>query len=784
MRRFDAKYERFARRLLAALLTVASMAGAHAAKPDAVAETVAPFFRPYQSEVAALAPDGRYLAYDSHQRAEASIILLDLTDLSSRRFVLTDGSRRSDRIVQMTWMSPTRLAFVLRSRAVGSIEVEKGEVKALLTAKDLRQFQPGTQIGARRQMRSPTPDMPADGSRGNFSNILSPRVQVDSAPVDSLVYGDLFNDDTDHSISRTLVPFLMGARQADAAKLLVEVRMNRDPLDDYTDEIRKLTLPGNVIVTNFGVPQPEDAPVDTSTYGEQTLTRPLPPDVLLEIDAKSGRRRVALSRSNWLRMLTDQEGRPRLALDASRVRRRYLYRDAQSKQWTPLERVVKDDIAHGFTLSPQAMLGPRSVPLGFDFDGTTLYYASNVVHDTFALRSLDMSTGRSTDAEIAIERADLVEPADLIRDDVLVFDPHLRRLAGVRFTSAMRATFWLDGELAQIQAAISKELAPRQCEILEWDAERNRFLVDVSGPGEPGGFHIFDRARNKFFACAARAPWLTEKILNDAHPIAFAASDGRKLSGFITLPRRPRVDPPPVLVYFHDGPWFCDRPVFNRGAQALAGLGFAVLQINYRGSGGFGRAHLTAIQGGWDQIVMEDMKAALEWSADNYRVNARMVAAFGNGFGGYLAVRAAQLDPESVRCAVAINAPSDLAAWSEAHAEGQRFRTGVRRKFFGEDRAALKAGSALAAAASTTRPVLVVHAAENAYVPVSMGRALYHALKKQDPACAYLELSDEGHGGWSDASTERLFAELGRFFNATIYNYSVEVGPATAEPTD
>ena len=80
--------------------------------------------------------------------------------------------------------------------------------------------------------------------------------------------------------------------------------------------------------------------------------------------------------------------------------------------------------------------------------------------------------------------------------------------------------------------------------------------------------------------------------------------------------------------------------------------------------------------------------------------------------------------------------------------------------------------------------MLVVHAAENAYEPVSMGRALYHALKKQDPACAYLELEDEGHGGWSDESTERLFAELGRFFNATIYNYSVEAGPATVEPTD
>ncbi|MGH7956806.1 MAG: alpha/beta hydrolase family protein, partial [Opitutaceae bacterium] len=100
----------------------------------------------------------------------------------------------------------------------------------------------------------------------------------------------------------------------------------------------------------------------------------------------------------------------------------------------------------------------------------------------------------------------------------------------------------------------------------------------------------------------------------------------------------------------------------------------------------------------------------------------------------------------------------------------------LRQYFFGTDREALRAQSALASARTTKAPVFVVHAAENSYVPVTMGRELYRALKNGSEETAYLELPGEGHGGWSEKTTARLFAELGRFFNSTIYNYGVDVG--------
>jgi pimeloyl-ACP methyl ester carboxylesterase len=113
---------------------------------------------------------------------------------------------------------------------------------------------------------------------------------------------------------------------------------------------------------------------------------------------------------------------------------------------------------------------------------------------------------------------------------------------------------------------------------------------------------------------------------------------------------------PPLVVWFHDGPGQRVLPGFQSDVQALATMGFAVMQFNYRGSAGFGRRHLNAIRDGFDRVPLEDALAAIEYLAQHHAVDPRSVASVGDGFGGYLALRALQLHPGNFRCAVAINA--------------------------------------------------------------------------------------------------------------------------------
>jgi pimeloyl-ACP methyl ester carboxylesterase len=128
------------------------------------------------------------------------------------------------------------------------------------------------------------------------------------------------------------------------------------------------------------------------------------------------------------------------------------------------------------------------------------------------------------------------------------------------------------------------------------------------------------------------------------------------------------------VVWFHDGPWQRVPPGFQRDAQALAAMGFMVAQINYRGSTGFGRRQREAISEGFDRIPVDDALAAIEWLGARHGFDRKRVAVGGEGFGGYLALRAVQLHPDAFRCAVAINAPFDLAQLQGSEQETRNHR--------------------------------------------------------------------------------------------------------------
>ena len=766
------------------LLFCALAAGARPAeRTDSIDDTVAEFFRPFQHDLATLAPDGRHLAMTEHLRGKPpAIVIVNLDDRSSRRHAVAEGVEHA--VQQLQWVSPTRLVFTTRSRSIGALELESGEITALLLSRDLDAYQPEPTLGPRSYGVAVTADMPADPTSSTPPGMLEPRreMSVREALAQARVTGDLFGSDSKRDAGRALRPFLLGLKPGSATTMLVEVRTDGDLFAYRRGDRQQLTVPGNVYVTDRNSPPPTSAsdlggidnrPGEYASYSITALPAPL---VVLEVDTVKGRTREVASEENWRRTWFDQQGRLRLALEQQGKRFRYLYRAADARKWVPLDSIVKSATPLNFSASVDNLLGPRSVPLGFDIGGKCLLVASSVGRDTFSLRALDLTNGQLQEFEIGHERYDLIEPTALTSGDVLRFDPYTHSLAGVRFAAARRATRWFDPGMTTLQDKLNKQLAPQRCELREWNADRTRFLVEVAGPGDPGGFVVVDTATGKLVRCGERAPWLTEEKRNLTHEFDFVTDDGRRLAGYLTLPRKPRLNPPPVLVYFHDGPWFSDPPEFNRGAQALSALGFAVLQLNHRGSSGLGRTHLTATGGGLDRAVLEDVKAMLtRCGAGKLPINTRMVATLGNGIGGYLAVRMAQLAPETFRCAVAINAPGDLDAWRSHPETTPTVLADLRQNFFGTDRESLRAQSAVAVGPTTKAPVFVVHGTANAYVPISLGRDLYRSLKKGSAETAFLELPEEGHGGWSEKTTAKLFAELGRFFNATIYNYGVEV---------
>lgn len=772
-------------RVLFSLLLLSGVATTDAAEPergDQIDETVATFFRPYQHDQAALSPDGRHVALTEQLPGKPpGIVIVNLDDRSTRSYPVDRSNDHA--VAQLHWVSPARLVFTTRFGAVGALDVSTGDIQALIAQRDFDGFIPEPELGARRYTSAVTPDMSADTlSRNNSPLRQLQEVQLRDAFAQERVTGDMFSSEARRRSTRVLRPFLLGAKPGSPHMLYFEVREDGDLFAYRSSERAQINIPGDVYLRELRTPEPDGVedlggrPALTGEMAAYLVTRRPPPLVVIELDALTGKWREREREEDWRRAWLDHQGRLRLALEQQGRRFRYLYRGSEAGKWVPLDSIVKSATPLGFSAEPASLLAPRSVPVGFDAGGEILLIATNVGRDTFGLRALNLRRGELEAIAVDHDGFDLIEPTALTAGDAVRFDPHTRALAGICFTAVHRDTRWFDPAMMQLQARLTRQLAPRRVELREWTPDRTRFLIEASAPDDPGGFFVADLATGKLIRCGDRAPWLTAERRNETRAFDFNTPDGRHLTGFLTRPRAPRLNPPPVLVYFHDGPWYSDSAQFNRGSQALAALGFAVLQLNHRGSGGLGRAHLTAIDGGLDRTVLADVQAVLERGKDgSLGINTRMAAAFGNGIGGYLAVRMAQLAPETFRCAVAINAPGDLDAWRSHPGIVPSFLADLRPAVFGTDPAKLRAQSALNAAPTTRAPVLVVHGTADTYVPPAMGRELYLALRKGSDATTYLELPDAGHGGWSEATTAKLFAELGRFFNATIYHYGVEV---------
>ncbi len=766
-------------------LLLTAFSGATAAESprvDTIDKTVAAFFQPYQHDQAALSPDGHFVALNENLPGRPPAIAIVNVDTRSSESYAVDLSREQA-VVSLHWVSPTRLVFTTRLGAMGALDLPKGDIQVLLTLRDFEGFMPKSELGARRYSSALTPDMAADPVlRGAGPPDRITEVTLRDLQAAGRVTGDLFGSDSRPVSNRMLRPFILGSKPGSPHLLQIEVRDDGDLFTYRASGRGEVTVPGNVYIADQGLSPPTDIsdlgarrslPGEFATYS--VLHRP-PPLAVIELDTVNGKWREITAEDDWRRTWLDHQGRLRLALEQQGRRFRYLYRASESKSWVALDSIVKAPTPLGFAVEPSSLLSPRSVPLGFHAGGELLYIATNVGRDTFGLRALNLFNGQLEELEAGHARYDLIESTALVAGDAIRFDPHTHALAGVRFSAARRDTVWFDPTLMELQARLAKQLAPRSVELREWTPERERFLVDTSSAGDPGGFFVADVTTGKLIRCGDRAPWLTADRRSETHAFDFNAPDGRRMVGFLTRPRAPRVTPPPLLVYFHDGPWFSDGPQFNRGVQALAALGFAVLQLNHRGSSGLGRAHLQAIGDGLDRAVLADIQVVLERGKDGgLGFNPRKVAALGNGVGGYLAVRMAQLAPETFRCAVAINAPGDFEAWRTHAGAEASFLSDLRPYFFGADREKLRAQSALAAAPTTRAPVLVVHGKSDTYVPTSLGRDLFQALKPGSPDTAFLELPDAGHGGWSEETTAKLFAELARFFNATIYQFNVDV---------
>lgn len=307
--------------------------------------------------------------------------------------------------------------------------------------------------------------------------------------------------------------------------------------------------------------------------------------------------------------------------------------------------------------------------------------------------------------------------------------------------------------------------------LFDVDAGRNRFLAKVSGPREPGSFYFYDKAARRMENLGHAHPGLAPEQLASVKPQRIRTRDGAVIRAYLTVPASQK--PGPLVALIHGGPAVRDNFDWDRHAQVLAAQGWWVLQPNFRGSAGFGRAFEEAGDRRWGDLMQHDVEDAVLQVVRYHGLPRDKLAIMGASYGGYAALMGAVLRPDLYRAVVAVSGVSDLLKmleWERREDETPDkdvYNYWVRK--IGDpkiDRALLEAASPRRQAARFACPVLLVHGTADTVVPVQQSRMMADALKAAKKTVDYVELPGIDHGGWGDEQEEAHLTRCVKFIGS------------------
>ncbi|WP_231680949.1 S9 family peptidase [Brevundimonas sp. AAP58] len=328
---------------------------------------------------------------------------------------------------------------------------------------------------------------------------------------------------------------------------------------------------------------------------------------------------------------------------------------------------------------------------------------------------------------------------------------------------------FLDTEAERAWNTVRAAFRGRRARLSAWSDDLRVLVVMTEGAGDPGTYHVVDLNRRTAEVFGETYPLSPDQV-GEVRVISYPAADGLRIPGYLTLP--PGVTEPrglPLVVLPHGGPQSRDYLGFDWWAQAMASRGYAVLQPNFRGSDGLGRAHLEAGYGEWGLKMQTDLSDGVRWLASEGIVDPGRVCIVGASYGGYAAMAGPTLDQGVYRCAVSVAGVSDLRAMVQWEAEqGRRDSPVVQywNRFMGADRLgdrSLDDRSPAAQAARADAPILLLHGRDDTVVPFTQSQRLADALQRAGRPYEFVTLDGEDH--WlSRADTRtRMLNETLRF---------------------
>lgn len=399
-------------------------------------------------------------------------------------------------------------------------------------------------------------------------------------------------------------------------------------------------------------------------------------------------------------------------------------REAAGTPWRTLVRTGKDS---------------EAAAIDFSRDGRSIFLVSSLDSDTDRLVRRDLFTGAQT---VLAQRED----SDV---EEVVIHPTLHIIQAVSFSPDRKHWKVIDRSVQSDFNALAS-LEDGDLSILSRDQADSMWLVSFISDRHSEHFYIWNRRTGKATFLFAGQPRLDAATLAPMKPITFRARDGMNIHAFLTLPVGVKPKNLALIEDVHGGPWSRFSWGLNPYAQLFANRGYAVLQVNYRGSTGYGKKYLNAGNRQWGLAMQNDLSDSVRWAQAQGIAAPKRIAIEGGSYGGYAALAGAAFTPDLYRCAVDVSGPSDLFTLIRSYPAYYAAR-GLMNSRIGDpdnpaDKRLLTKASPRFSADRIRIPILIGQGANDPLVPRVQAEEVVSAIAKNGGHVTYVLYTDEGHG--------------------------------------
>ena len=404
---------------------------------------------------------------------------------------------------------------------------------------------------------------------------------------------------------------------------------------------------------------------------------------------------------------------------------------------------------------------PSFGPAGLKGDGDTGYVQSTInpdgtERDKAAIFEYNFDT--MTFGEMVYEH-DVVDCCGLMQNR------KLRDMIGVAWMVGKPERVYLNERWKAIMEGIDEALPGMNNGITSMDENETVGIVASGTSQQPTRYYLFDFEKNSLEWLVDSRPWIKAEQMAEMKPVEFKARDGRTIRGYLTIPAGSDGKNLPMVMNPHGGPWARDGWGFNPETQMLANRGYAVMQVNFRGSTGFGRDHMQSSWKQWGRAMQNDVTDGVMWAVDQGIVNKDRVCIYGGSYGGYATMAGLTFTPDLYKCGINYVGVTDIGllfetapdAWGEMEAMKEMVGDPKSEKEF------LEEWSPSNHADKIKVPVFMAYGLQDPRVSIRHAKLMEKGLKKNDVEYELMVKDNEGHGFRKTENRRDFYARMETF---------------------